>query len=141
MDTDIKIIKHNGIKIIEINSIEFSGKRKIDWDGVEDYLKRFIGESYTIDETDDVTCRVTDTLVECIADAIVFFGNHFRNIRFVFGYYVQGVVSRCPVYDDILFVGVILADDAENSVLNSLFAIVGYGDYADLGAGHFFNTC
>lgn len=54
VDTDIKIIKHNGIKIIEINSIEFTGKRKIDWDGVEDYLKRFIGESYTIDETDDV---------------------------------------------------------------------------------------
>ena len=89
---------------------------------------------------DNERSKKIDALVERIADALVFFGNNFRNIRFVFGYYVQGVVSRCPVYDDILFVGVVLADDAEDSFLNSLFAIVGYGDYADLGAGHFFNT-
>lgn len=32
----------------------FSGKRKIDWNGVEQYLKEYIGKSYIIDETDDI---------------------------------------------------------------------------------------
>jgi hypothetical protein len=48
------IITVNGKKIVEINNILFSGKRKIDWNGVEKYLKKYVGESYMIDEKDEV---------------------------------------------------------------------------------------
>lgn len=50
----IKIIKDTeGKKIVEITTIKFSGKRKIDWKGVEEYLKKFIGENYIIEDTDE----------------------------------------------------------------------------------------
>ena len=29
----------------------FSGKRKIDWNGVESYLKTYIGKAYVLNET------------------------------------------------------------------------------------------
>ena len=41
-------------KVVEIDTIVFSSKRKIDWDGVEQYLKRYVGKKYQIDETDDL---------------------------------------------------------------------------------------
>ena len=47
------IIDINGKKVVEINTIEFSGKRKIDWEGVEKYLKRYVGNKYIIEETED----------------------------------------------------------------------------------------
>lgn len=47
-------INEKGYKVIEIDDIAFSGKRKIDWKGVEEYLKKYIGEQYCIDEIDDV---------------------------------------------------------------------------------------
>ena len=53
-DENIRITTINGKKVVEINTILFSGKRKIDWDGVEKYLKRYVGKSYTIDENDEV---------------------------------------------------------------------------------------
>lgn len=43
-----------GQKFIEIDTIAFSSKRKIDWDGVEQYLKRYVGQKYQIDETEDL---------------------------------------------------------------------------------------
>lgn len=43
-----------GHKIVEVDSVIFSGKRKIDWKGVENYLKQYIGNEYVIDETDEV---------------------------------------------------------------------------------------
>lgn len=49
-----RIISVNNNKVVEITNIMFSGKRTIDWDGVEKYLKEYIGKSYTIDENDDV---------------------------------------------------------------------------------------
>ena len=48
------VINEKGQKVVEIDTIIFSGKRKIDWDGVEQYLKKYVGESYQIDETDDL---------------------------------------------------------------------------------------
>ncbi|MCR5754856.1 MAG: hypothetical protein K6G30_08630 [Acetatifactor sp.] len=51
---NIQITHCDGVKTVEINSIQFSGKRKIDWDSVEKYLKRYIGQHYQIDETDDM---------------------------------------------------------------------------------------
>jgi len=55
-----KIILRDNRKIVEISNILFSGKRKIDWDSVENYLKKYIGESYHIDEMDDVVYIGTD---------------------------------------------------------------------------------
>ena len=48
------VINEKGQKVVEIDTIIFSDKRKIDWDGVEQYLKKYVGESYQIDETDDL---------------------------------------------------------------------------------------
>jgi hypothetical protein len=55
MDRKIDVIEDlNGEKIVFINDILFKGKRSIDWLEVEKYLKKFIGESYTIEESEDV---------------------------------------------------------------------------------------
>ncbi len=43
-----------GYKIVEIKTIVFSRKRKIDWNGVEQYLKRYIGKRYTIETTGQI---------------------------------------------------------------------------------------
>lgn len=43
-----------GYRVVEIDTVIFSGKRKIDWYGVENYLKKYIGNEYIIDETGDV---------------------------------------------------------------------------------------
>lgn len=48
------IINGKGQKIVQIDTIIFSSKRKIDWAGVEEYLKKYVGEEYAIDEMDDV---------------------------------------------------------------------------------------
>ncbi len=44
----------NGNKIVLINDIVFKGKRSIDWNEVEKYMKCHIGEFYKIAETNDV---------------------------------------------------------------------------------------
>lgn len=54
------VISDNGRKIVEIQTIRFSGKRKIDWDSVEAYLKKYVGKSYVIDENDEVIYIGTD---------------------------------------------------------------------------------
>lgn len=51
--SDIEI-NEKGQKVIRINSFLFSSKRKIDWAGVEEYLKRYIGNEYVIDESNDI---------------------------------------------------------------------------------------
>ncbi len=48
------------MKIVEINTIEFSGKRRIDWEGVERYLKQYVGNQYVIEETGDTVYIGTD---------------------------------------------------------------------------------
>ncbi len=47
-------INDKGQKVIRIDTIIFSSRRTIDWEGVEAYLKKYVGESYTIDETDEI---------------------------------------------------------------------------------------
>jgi hypothetical protein len=42
-------INDKGQKIVEIDNILFNGKRRIDWKGVEIYLKKYIGEKYCSD--------------------------------------------------------------------------------------------
>lgn len=44
------ILDSDGKPIVVIDNIMFSGKRKIDWDEVEEYLNRYINELYTIME-------------------------------------------------------------------------------------------
>ena len=54
MSSYIQITESNGKKVVEINNILFSGKRKIDWKGVERYLKQYVGKQYVIGETGDM---------------------------------------------------------------------------------------
>lgn len=52
MDRKINIIEDlEGKKIVIIQDIRFKGKRKIDWDEVEQYLKEYVGKYYEIAET------------------------------------------------------------------------------------------
>ena len=55
MDRNVNIITDaDGKSIVLINDIRFKGKRKINWQDVEDYLKKYIGEFYEIAETQDL---------------------------------------------------------------------------------------
>jgi len=47
------IVDADGNKIVLINDIVFKGKRKIDWEEVKEYLQRFVGESYEIEESSE----------------------------------------------------------------------------------------
>ena len=55
MDKNIRIsIDSNGRKIVIIKDVRFKGKRKIDWTDVENYLKKYIGKLYVIEDTQDM---------------------------------------------------------------------------------------
>ena len=55
MNRKVNIIEDlNGKKVVLINDVFFRGKKNIDWDMVEQYLKRFVGESFVISETADI---------------------------------------------------------------------------------------
>ena len=43
----------DGKKIVVISDIRFKGKRNINWEEVEQYLKEYIGDCYEIVETSD----------------------------------------------------------------------------------------
>lgn len=44
----------DGNKIVFIHDIRFKGKRSIEWKDVEEYLREFVGEVYTIEDTEDM---------------------------------------------------------------------------------------
>ena len=44
----------NGNNIVVINDIIFKGKNSIQWKEVEEYLRRYIGEFYTIADTNEI---------------------------------------------------------------------------------------
>ena len=50
----------DGNKIVFIHDIIFKGKRSIEWKDVESYLKQFVGESYVIENTNDMIYIGTD---------------------------------------------------------------------------------
>lgn len=55
MERNVTVIKDaDGNKIVMINDIRFKGKRAVNWDDVKAYLKEYVGEFYTIAETEDV---------------------------------------------------------------------------------------
>ena len=61
MSTNYSVMKDaDGRSIVIINDIRFRGKRKINWDEVEAYLKQYIGEFYEIADTNDVVYIGTD---------------------------------------------------------------------------------
>ena len=54
MDRIINTISDlEGRRIVVINDIRFKGKRNIDWEDVEQYLKEYIGDCYEVVETSD----------------------------------------------------------------------------------------
>ena len=44
----------NGNKIVMINDIVFKGKQSIKWNDVEEYLRQYVGDFYTIIDTNEV---------------------------------------------------------------------------------------
>lgn len=60
-DRNVSVIQDTeGNNIVIINDIIFKGKRTIDWAEVEEYLTRYVGEFYTIADTNDVVYIGTD---------------------------------------------------------------------------------
>ncbi len=55
MKREVNVVEDSmGNKIVIIRDIFFKGKRSIEWSDVEEYLKQFVGEVYTIDKTSDM---------------------------------------------------------------------------------------
>lgn len=50
----------DGNNIVVINDIIFKGKRSITWPDVEEYLRQYVGEFYSISETGDIVYIGTD---------------------------------------------------------------------------------
>ena len=46
-------MRRDGKKIVVISDIRFKGKRNINWEEVEQYLKEYIGDCYEVVETSD----------------------------------------------------------------------------------------
>lgn len=54
-DRNISVIKDvNGNNIVVINDIIFRGKQSIKWNDVEEYLRQYVGEFYTIADTNEI---------------------------------------------------------------------------------------
>ncbi len=61
MDRNVSVITDlNGNKIVVINDIIFKGKRSVNWDDVEEYLRKYVGEFYQIADTNDIVYIGTD---------------------------------------------------------------------------------
>lgn len=57
----IAIIKDiDGRNIVVINDIRFKGKRSVNWSDVKEYLEKYVGEVYTVAETEDIIYIGTD---------------------------------------------------------------------------------
>ncbi len=61
MERTVDVIKDlNGNKLVIINDIIFKGKRKIEWKDVKQYIRNYVGEFYSIADTEDVIYIGTD---------------------------------------------------------------------------------
>ena len=55
MDRKVNVIEDlDGKKTVFIHDILFKGKRAVNWDEVENYLRQYVGEFYTVDDSNDV---------------------------------------------------------------------------------------
>ena len=60
-DRNITVIQDiNGNNVVMINDIIFKGKQSINWNDVEQYLRKYVGEFYTIAGTNEVIYIGTD---------------------------------------------------------------------------------
>ncbi|MBE5826459.1 MAG: hypothetical protein E7307_07465 [Butyrivibrio sp.] len=53
-DKSKTIVDKYGKEIVVIDEIRFKGKRAINWDDVRNYLRQFVGRSYTVSDTKDL---------------------------------------------------------------------------------------
>lgn len=55
MERKVDVVEDlDGNKIVFIHDIRFKGKRSVEWKDVESYLKQYVGEVYTIEDTKDM---------------------------------------------------------------------------------------
>lgn len=55
MERNVNVIKDlDGRDIVFINDIRFKGRQHIDWKDVKEYLKEYVGEFYSIADTEDI---------------------------------------------------------------------------------------
>lgn len=55
MERDVEVVTDKeGKKIVKINAIQFKGKRGVNWNSVEEYLKQFVGEIYEIADSNEM---------------------------------------------------------------------------------------
>ena len=55
MERKVNVIEDlDGKKTVFIHDIKFRGKRTVNWEEVEVYLKKYIGEFYTIEACNDI---------------------------------------------------------------------------------------
>ena len=47
-----------GKRIVVIHNIQFKGRQNIDWDSVENYIRRYIGQFVEIMDTGDILCNL-----------------------------------------------------------------------------------
>ena len=61
MERKVNVVEDlSGNKIVIIHDIIFQGKRSLEWKDVEVYLKRFVHESFVIEDTNDLIYIGTD---------------------------------------------------------------------------------
>ena len=61
MQRTVNVVKDlDGNKIVFIHDVRFKGKRSIEWEDIETYLKQFVGDSYVIEDTKDMIYIGTD---------------------------------------------------------------------------------
>ena len=47
------ITNRRGDNIVELKTIEFHGKRNVNWDNVREYVSRYVGRQYVVYETNE----------------------------------------------------------------------------------------
>ena len=61
MDRKVSVVEDlDGNKVVVIHDIRFKGKRSVEWDDVEKYLKQYVGEAHIISSTSDMVYIGTD---------------------------------------------------------------------------------
>ena len=61
MDRKVSVVEDlDGNKVVMIHDIRFKGKRSVEWDDVEKYLKQYVGEAHIISSTRDMVYIGTD---------------------------------------------------------------------------------
>ena len=61
MERKVNVIEDmDGKKTVFIHDIIFKGKRSVKWDDVEKYLKQYVGDIYTINDSNDIVYIGTD---------------------------------------------------------------------------------